>query len=284
MGEPDVSVWEVRLGCYSLSWAAAGAAGGASSGSPWTGWKVRRGRVAAWLERPGLGPGLPGQVRPAGPRLGPRQARSWSAPHRSVTAGCQPRTVLGFLAGSEYLVLSPARPSHHFLVFLDPGVFFGSSASLVRFYFLCKLYSRLRSATSLAGPSGLAPPPASPGHTPWALPGSLPSIPTSSGLDRCQSISKEVSLASSTPGTIAPAWWFIHEHWLGKSQRWFLSSLFPGAAVTMASDFALFPLLSLLLPFRPFKSRVRTTLKTKGGKTRIINNKNPNIGNNSFKI
>lgn len=149
MGEPDVSVREVRLGCYSRSWAAAGAAGGTSSGSPWTGWKVRRGRVAAGLERPGL----PGQVRLHGPRLGLRQARSSSAPHRSVTADCQARTVLGFLAGSEHLVLSPARPSHHFLVLLDPGVSFGSSASLVRFYFLCKLYSRLRSATSLAGPS-----------------------------------------------------------------------------------------------------------------------------------
>lgn len=48
-----------------------------------------------------------------------------------------------------------------------------------------------------------------------------------------------------------------------EEQRWFLSSLFPGAAVTMASDFALFPVLSLFLPFRPFKSRVRTTFVEK---------------------
>lgn len=69
------------------------------------------------------------------------------------------------------------------------------------------MYSWLRFATpgspALADPSGPALPPASSGHTPWTVVGPfLPFLPHLARRDAGAS-PKEVSLASSTAGTIA---------------------------------------------------------------------------------
>lgn len=287
MGELDVSVWEARLGCYSQSWAAAaGAAGGARGGPPWRGWKVRcramrpRGSSGSGRQRPRL----PGRERPDS--TAPRSPRPpMPGPERWPRAASGARSA-AFPRGREPLVLSPARPSHHYRVLPDPRVSFGESASLVRFYYLCKVYSRLMFARSgspaPAGPPGLAPPPASSRHTPWAFLGSLPSISAASWSEGCQSISKEVSLASSTPRTIAPAWWFIHEDWLGKSQLWFLIFSFSWWCnhgfrfCFVPTSFTFSPFSSILI-----LSEDNIRLKTKGGKK---TKNQPSSGSNSFKI
>lgn len=109
MGGLDVRMWEARPGCYSLSWAAAGAASGARGGEPWTGWKVRReGMLPRGLsgpERPG--PGLRGQVRPAG--SAPRSPRS-PAPGTELAGPLQerwPRAALRVQSSASPRGLSP---------------------------------------------------------------------------------------------------------------------------------------------------------------------------------
>lgn len=118
MGSLDVSGWEARPGCYSGSWAVAGAARGSRGGAPWRGWKVRTpGDAAGRLPGPG-GRGLDTQGE--GGRVGPLTLRpELEAPPRgAATPHCRPRLVLPFPGSRSPLGLRLLGLTYPFLVLL----------------------------------------------------------------------------------------------------------------------------------------------------------------------